>query len=290
MAPTEWRYSVPPDDKCPLMPCHVSYQHKAGRSFGHVKPAFEYSTRSCHHTYGANATISVPDLDALDAVSFAKRNVAPYVSPILDAATLALVCKDLGLVGRAIPKVINGRQYIAFTGYAGLRTLFPGTIYSAMNRKIIKMAIGALGIKNMVRNGGILTFCITVPLTILECYLNDHHSLATFAGNLASDLIKIGIPALMASLFGMAVGTVTTIAAAPIATVIVVGIFTGAILNYFDDRYGLTERLIESLDKFVQELPVNVEMVQKSMARAPHEIERSIIWRTLGMDIDNPLR
>ena len=186
--------------------------------------------------------------------------------------------------------MINGRQYIAFSGYAGLRTLFPGTIYSARNRKIIKMAIGALGIKNMVRNGGIITFCITVPLTILECYLNDHHSLATFVGNLSSDLIKIGIPALMASLFGMAVGTVTTIAAAPIATVIVVGIFTGAILNYFDDRYGSTERLIESLDKFVKELPVNMEMVQKSMARAPHEIERSIIWRTLGMDIDNPLR
>jgi hypothetical protein len=44
--------------------------------------------------------------------------------------------------------VINGRQYIAFSGYPGFRSMFPDTIYSANNRKIITMAIGTLGIKN----------------------------------------------------------------------------------------------------------------------------------------------
>jgi hypothetical protein len=103
----------------------------------------------------------------------------------------------LGLAGRTISKVINGRQFIAFSGYPGLRTLFPGTIYSANNRKIIKMAIGALGLKNMIKNGGILTFCITVPLTVLEAFLKDHSSCYDLVGNIAADLIKIGIPALM---------------------------------------------------------------------------------------------
>ncbi len=54
----------------------------------------------------------MPDLTELDAVGFAKRNVAPYISPVLDTYTLSLVCKDLGLTGKAIPKVIDGRQYI----------------------------------------------------------------------------------------------------------------------------------------------------------------------------------
>jgi hypothetical protein len=41
-------------------------------------------------------------------LSFAKRNVAPYISPIMDSATLFRVCNDLGISGRALPKVING--------------------------------------------------------------------------------------------------------------------------------------------------------------------------------------
>ncbi len=164
--PKEWRCSAPPNDNSPLMPCHVSVQRKVGQSFSKLTPAFEYSTSSCHG-HGRMSTISAPDLDSLYAVTYTKRNVAPYVSPILDTGTLALVCKDLGLSGKAISKVINGRQYIAFTGYPGLRTRFPGTIYSANNRRIITMAIGSLGIKNMVKTGGILTICITVPLTIL---------------------------------------------------------------------------------------------------------------------------
>ena len=38
------------------------------------------------------------------AIATAKRNIAPYVSPTLDSGTLALLCMDLGLGGRAIPK------------------------------------------------------------------------------------------------------------------------------------------------------------------------------------------
>jgi hypothetical protein len=123
--PKEWRCSAPPDEKSPLMPCHVSIRRKAGQTFSTVKPSFEYSTSACHG-HGRMATVSAPDLNTLEAVTFAKRNIAPYVSPILDAGTLALVCNDLGITGRAIPKVIKGRQYIAFSGYSGLRTHFSG--------------------------------------------------------------------------------------------------------------------------------------------------------------------
>lgn len=289
MVPTEWRYSVPPHEKSPLLPCHISYQRQADRSFSVVKPAFEYSSRSCHHTHGANVPLSVPDLDALDAVTFAKRNVAPYVSPILDTATLSLVCKDLGITGRVIPKVIKGRQYIAFSGYAGLRTMFPGTIYSANNRKIIQMAIGTLGIKNMVRNGGIITFCITVPLTILEAFLKDHSSCYELVGNLATDLLKIGIPALMGYLLGLAAGTATTFASLPAAIVIVVSISTGFAIDNLDARFKLSEKLAATLEDLGQKLNEKYNQVQKTINRAPHAIERAVIWRSLGMDIDNPI-
>ena len=105
--PKEWRCSAPPNDNSPLMPCHVSYGRKSGRlSFKKAKLNFGFSTISCH-SHGRMSTISAPDLDTLEAVTFAKRNIAPYVFPILDAGTLTLVCNDLGITGRAIPKVIE---------------------------------------------------------------------------------------------------------------------------------------------------------------------------------------
>jgi hypothetical protein len=57
--PQEWRCSAPPDEKSPLMPCHVSIRRKAGHTFSTVKPAFEYSTSACHG-HGRMATISAP--------------------------------------------------------------------------------------------------------------------------------------------------------------------------------------------------------------------------------------
>ncbi len=63
-----------------------------------------------------------------------------------------------------------------------IRKYLPGTIYSMNNRKIIQMAIGSLGITN----------------------------------NVATDLAKVGISAIMSAIVGFAVGSVVTYAAVPI--------------------------------------------------------------------------
>lgn len=258
MVSTEWRYSAPPEDKSAMMPVHVSFSRKGGRAVSTVKPARQYSTIDCHG-HGRRLDLSVPDLNTLDAVGFAKRNVAPYVSPILDAGTLVLVCKDLGISGKAIPKVINGRQYIAFSGYSGLRTHFPGTLYSAKNRRIIKMAIGALGIKNKVKTGGMITFCISVPLTILECFMQDHDTLPTLVGSVASELIKIGIGVIMGAIAGIAAGGFTTVAGVPLLTAIIISVALGAGLSVLDERYKLTVKLTAALENSSNQLSQKLE-------------------------------
>lgn len=246
--PTEWRYSAPPGEKSPVMPVHVSLHRKGGQSFSTVKPAREYSTIDCHG-HGRRINISVPDLNALDSIGFAKRNIAPYVSPILDTGTLTLVCKDLGINGKVIPKIINGRQYIAFSGYPGLRTHFPGTIYSANNRKVINMAIGALGVKNMVIKGGFITICLVVPLTVLECFIMDRTTFSELAGHIASDIIKIGLSSVMGGIFGLAAGGFVAYAAVPIGVAIVISLAAGYTFNLIDNKYQLTEKLISVLEK-----------------------------------------
>jgi hypothetical protein len=116
------------------------------------------------------------------------------------------------------------------------------------------MAIGALGIKNMVKNGGILTICITVPLTILEAFLKDHSSINELAGNLASDLIKIGVSSLIGAIAGIMAGGLITIAAVPIITTILVSVGVGLGLNALDKHYHLTEKLSADLEKMSKQI------------------------------------
>ena len=80
MVPTKWRLSAPPHEKSPLKPCHVSVsiRPKAGQTHSTVDNG---STIDCHG-HGRMSTVSITDLDPLDTVAFAKRNIAPYVSPI----------------------------------------------------------------------------------------------------------------------------------------------------------------------------------------------------------------
>jgi len=145
--PEQWRYAAPPAAADDLLPCHISYRVKACHGYSQVRPAPELgNAAACHQAAAPGVSArAIPSLTELDAVGFTKRNVSPYISPILDVYTLALVCKDLGLTGRVETKIIKGRQYVIFKGYPGLRILFPGTKYLADNRKVIQMAIGGLG-------------------------------------------------------------------------------------------------------------------------------------------------
>lgn len=269
--PKEWRYSAPQTDSHDCIACHVSYRRKKSVGYSCIKPDSGSQRRS---------SLPMPDLTELDAVGFAKRNVAPYISPILDTYTLSLVCKDLGLQGKAIPKVINGRQYIVLTGYAGFRNYLPGTIYTANNRKIIQMAIGAMGLKNMVKNGARLTICLTVSLTVLECILKDHTTMSQIIGHVASDLIKVGVGALISAIAGLIVGAFTTIAAAPIFAVIAIGVLAGIGLEAIDTHFGLTDKLVAVLEKYRDEM-------EQAVGRTLHDAERELMWRGYGFDIDD---
>jgi hypothetical protein len=282
--PKEWRYSAPPGSYDELMPCHVSYN--ASNGYSRVEPAYELS-RS-HGQSQRWSTRSAPSLTELDATGFAKRNVAPYISPILDTRTLSLVLKDLGLHGKAIPKVIKGRQYIVLSGYAGFRRYLTGTIYSAKNRKIIQMAIGSLGIKNSVKSGARLTIYLTGPLTILEWFLKDQHTMSVLIGNVAMDLAKIGIGAIMSAIAGLGIGAMVSSAATPIFVTIVAGVFTGILLEEIDTQYGLTAKLVAVIEEYSQAAAKKKEALELKLGRGLYEAERELIWRGTGFDVKNP--
>lgn len=286
--PTEYRYSAPPSEKSPKMKCRVTFSSKGTQQIN--APFTSVSPKSAIHCHipPSSQKRAVDSIDKLKAVDFAKRNVAPYISPFLDSVTLGRVVKDLGITGKVVTKEIKGVQYIVFGGYAGIRSLFRGTKYSSRNAKVVQMAIGSLGIKNMAVNGARITIFLTVGLTIVQCILEDDATMITFAGRVTTDLLKTGLAAIAGGVTGLAVGACTTIAAFPIAFAIGIGLATGWTLESIDTHFGLTNKLIASLDQFVLYAAEKREQLGMELGRKFHEVEKEIIYRSYGFDVDKP--
>ncbi|MBF0233805.1 MAG: hypothetical protein HQK65_12320 [Desulfamplus sp.] len=219
------------------------------------------------------------------------KNVANYISPGGDTFNLGRVIYDLGLKGKAVLKSINGKQYVIFKGSTGSRNIFKGTRYLSSNPQVIKMGIGRSGLKSSAISGGILSIVIFVGFDIVNYILNDEATMADLLGNIASDIIKIGVSTIIGALAGLAVGTVTTIAAGPIVAAIGVGILAGLALDSLDEKYGLTDKLIASIEVFFDKMQKEYEEKEKALGRERRKFERALIYRlSNGFDIDNPAK
>lgn len=208
-----------------------------------------------------------------DKISLAKNDISPYVSPVLDAFVLARVTKDLGITGKVIPKVINGKQYVVFSGYPGLRNIFTTPIYKANSSKIINMAIGRLGVLKAIAKGTYITIFLTIPLTTIESILRDPGNLYALFGHVAADVIKIAIPSLAMAIVGIGATGSATFVSLPMGAVILIGVFGGLALNHIDNRYKLTEKLIVTLE--------DLEGKIKSAAGNSAQTVGEGVWNTL---------
>lgn len=216
-----------------------------------------------------------------------KDYAAGMVSPARDTRTAIRICKDLGLNGKYIIKTVDSKQYVIFKGYPGLRNIFTSPRYLANNPKVVKMAIGEAGIKNSVRIGGTITIVLFAGMNLLKFVL-DQSTLAELVGTMATDLIKVGISSIVAEAVAIGVGGTAACAAGPLVVAIVVGLLVSFGLNYVDEQFGLTDKLVIIIDQYFQEFSRKKEELEKSLGRKLYELEREAVYRALRFDIANP--
>jgi hypothetical protein len=114
-----------------------------------------------------------------------------------------------------------------------------------------------------------------VPLNVLNYILNDQHTMSSLIGSIATDLVKIGASAAIASLAAMATATLTTLAAGPIIVAIAVGVVTAYALDALDRQFGVTKALIKALD----------DAYDSSVGEAGrqfYQVEKRIKWQILN--------
>lgn len=207
------------------------------------------------------------------------KTSANLVAPAMDAVLATRLMRDLGLTGRAVVKVVKGKTYVIFKGYAGTRSIFTGTRYLAMNPKVVDMAIGKLGVAKSVVKGARLTVFLVVPINVLQYILDDQKTMSDLIGTTATDLVKVGLATAIAGLAGAATATVTTLAAGPLIVAIAVGVAVGFTLDALDRQFSVTEKLIKALDELS-------DSTFGEAARAINQLENTLRWQaTQGIPV-----
>ena len=164
--------------------------------------------------------------------------MAGNISAALDGRVLIQMIRDLGFTGRVYEKYIRGEKYIIFKGKLEFKTIFTKT---AKNARVVDMAIGKTSaIIQSARSGARLTIFFTVPIIILQHFLEDEVLLSNLLADLAVSLIKVGVSSIAAA---VAVGTTTTIAAAPLAVALFIGLAIAYSLDKLDEYFSITEKL-----------------------------------------------
>ncbi len=174
---------------------------------------------------------------------------ANYYASADDAVTMAKLIGDLGGIGaRAYIKSYGGKPHIILKGHAGLRTVLTGTKYGIKNPKVISMGLGKSGAVAAAKQGGILTVILLSAYRVADYFLTDQATLSQLIGTLATDVVKVGIATGASILAATAFGALT-FAIGPIIAVVAVGVGVSMLLEYADNRLGITNRVIVGLDE-----------------------------------------
>lgn len=206
---------------------------------------------------------------------------ASYYASADDVRTLAKLVGDLGGFGvQAYVKNYSGKPHIILKGYPGLRRILTGTKYGILNPKVVTMGLGKAGAIHAARSGGILSVVLLTSYRVVDYFLTERVTLTRLVGSLATDIVKIGIAtgasigaAILAGGFSIAVG--------PIFAVVVIGVGVSWALGAVDDKYGITDRVVDGLDELGANARTYVLKQKKRVQNVAYNAVDSLIDYTI---------
>ena len=194
--------------------------------------------------------LSVDDLiKEWEAQKSTIKTIASYYSAAMDANTARKLLQEFGIRSQQVViKTYNGKRYVIFKGYPGLRKILKGTRYLQNNPKVVRMAIGPKGIIKSAKGGFVITVVLSVGIEVFDYMIRDEATLSTLFGTVTADVVKIGLSSIAGAVAGLAVGSaavIGSVAGAPLIAAIAVGIATGLVLDRIDRKIGATAALIK---------------------------------------------
>ncbi|MGR6782648.1 hypothetical protein ACU5B6_26910 [Moritella viscosa] len=184
-----------------------------------------------------------------------------------DVVTTSMIISKLSDFGIKATKYVNhkGTELIKLSGYAGIRKILNAPVFGAMNPKILDVGIGKYGLKNSIIQGARATFYVAAAFRTIDFILNDETSLAEFIGNLATDVVKIGLSSAITWGIGSAVAGATSFVVGPLVLVVFAGLGSAIALNWIDTKYGLTDKVVQYIESAQQEAIEKTREIEKGI-------------------------
>lgn len=172
---------------------------------------------------------------------------------IKDFYTLAEDLKKGGSILTRYEITPNGnKSYIKFKGNHKLRSLIKGTRYLSSNAKILALGIGMEGLKKSAKTGGIVTIIYSVSFRTLEFALIKNYSVSDWFTNISADLVKAAVSTVIGIIAGSMLIASQGVVVVPVMTALAAAFFTGWLLDYFDGRYLIKEKIVSGLNDYMK--------------------------------------
>lgn len=172
-----------------------------------------------------------------------------------DVVTTSMIISKLGSFGIKATVYINhkGTELIKLTGYPGIRKVLNAPVFALKNPKVIDMGLGKYGRGKSIVEGARLTFYVAAAYRTLDFILNDETHLAQFIGSLATDVVKIGIASAISWGAVSTITAFTALVSVPLVAVVAIGLVTAIALNELDDKFGITDKVVNYIERSQQE-------------------------------------
>ncbi|NMP26623.1 PAAR domain-containing protein [Rahnella sp. SAP-1] len=190
-----------------------------------------------------------------------------YATNIGDIISASKVVSQLGSMGIKCSVYINhkGTELIKLTGYPGIRKILNAPVFSLKNPQIIKFGIGKYGLQNSIKSGAIVGLVYVSVVNTIDFILNDEVTLSKFIGTLATDFVKVGISSAVVFGVGIPANMFIPFVIGPIVVVVAAGLGTAMILNYLDDKYGVTSKITLYIESAQQEFVLKAREIDKGL-------------------------
>jgi hypothetical protein len=193
------------------------------------------------------------------------------------------ILRDFGFKGKFYVKTTNGKQYLIFRGYKGLRKWYSGTRYKATNPKVVDLTVkGAL--KSGLKGNGV-TIIIVGAIDFFDWLYSkeNEHELSVLCASLAMDSLKVVVSNIIAAgavSFILAI-FVSSVSALPVCVVVVGTIIIGAVIavgiDFIDYKIGATNYMknqCRPAESFLKESWQ--EIVAEPFGKMYYQLEKTI--------------
>lgn len=170
------------------------------------------------------------------------------VPNLVAGVSIVEIVNELGLMGKVTYKSVGDKTYVILKGYAKDRTILNGTRYLNTHPEIIRLGLAKVSVRDLYKSGFKSSFFVYGGIKTIEglhCLLNNSVE-PSFFSNVGVDIPKLLITNLVTAATAGAVVTTGFPIAIGAGIVLIVAVGSGILLDLFDQKIGLTEKLSET--------------------------------------------